>query len=54
MLARYVELRSDSLDAVLEEAGILRHFVDHLEQATAVPDQIAPPQPSDNRPYAIS
>ena len=52
MLARYVDLRSDALDAVLEEAGVLRYFVDHLDQATAVPDVTNPPQPSDNRPYA--
>ncbi len=52
LLARYVELRSDALDAVLEEAGVLRYFVDHLDQATAVPDATDPPQPSDNRPYA--
>lgn len=54
MLARYVELRSDSLDAVLEEAGVLRYFVDHLDQATAVPDAAQLPQPNVNRPYAIS
>lgn len=54
LLARYVELRSDALDAVLEEAGVLRHFVDHLDQATVVPDVTSPPQPTDNRPYAIS
>jgi glutathione S-transferase len=54
MLARYVELRSDALDAVLEEAGVLRYFVDHLDQASAVPDAAALPQPSDNRPYAIN
>ncbi|MGB7880089.1 MAG: glutathione S-transferase C-terminal domain-containing protein, partial [Ilumatobacteraceae bacterium] len=52
LLARYVELRSDALDAVLEEAGVLRYFVDHLDQATAVPVSTDPPQPSDNRPYA--
>lgn len=54
LLARYVELRSDALDAVLEEAGVLRHFVDHLDQATFVPDATVLPQPSDNRPYAIN
>jgi glutathione S-transferase len=52
LLARYVELRSDALDAVLEEAGVLRYFADHLDQATAVPDAATLPQPSDNRPYA--
>ncbi len=54
LLARYVEFRSVALDAVLEEAGVLRHFVDHLDQATAVPSVSTPPQPSDNRPFAIS
>lgn len=54
LLARYVELRSDALDAVLEDAGVLRYFADHVDQATAVPDRSAPPQPSENRPYAIS
>ena len=54
LLARYVQLRSEALDAVLEEAGFLRHFVDHIDQATIVPDTTAPPQPADNRPYAIS
>jgi glutathione S-transferase len=52
LLARYVELRCDALDAVLEEAGVLRYFADHLDQATAVPDAATLPQPSDNRPYA--
>ena len=54
LLARYVELRCDELDAVLEDAGVLRYFADHVEEASAVPDPSAPPQPSDNRPYAIS
>lgn len=54
LLARYVELRSDALDAVLEEAGVLPHFADHVDQATTVPDVTAPPQPADNRPYAIN
>ena len=54
LLARYVEFRSEALDAVLEGAGVLRHFVDHLDRATTVPDTTAPPQPADNRPYAIS
>ena len=53
LLARYVDLRNDTLDAVLEEAGVLPHFVDHLDQATSVPDPTGVPQPSDNRPYAI-
>jgi hypothetical protein len=54
LLARYVELRSDELDGVLEEAGVLQCFVDHLDQATTVPDPAVLPRPGDNRPYAIS
>ena len=38
MLARYVEARSPELDAILERAGVLRYFADHVDQATAVPD----------------
>ena len=54
LLARYVELRSDELDGVLEQAGVLGYFADHVDQATAVPDTAALPRPGDNRPYAIS
>ena len=54
LLARYVELRSDELDGVLEEAGVLQCFVDHLDQATTVPDPAVLPRPGDNRPYAIN
>ncbi len=53
LLARYVEARSPALDAVLEEAGVLRWFADHVDRATAVPDVSARSQPSDNRPYAV-
>ena len=51
MLARYVEARSDAIDAVLDRAGILAHFADHVAQASEVPDRVAPPRPTDNRPY---
>lgn len=54
LLARYVEARSDALDAVLEEAGVLRYFADHVDQATAVPDVSSGSQPTDNRPYAVT
>lgn len=51
LLARYVEARSAELDAILEEAGILHHYADHVDQATAVPDPVPVPRPADNRPY---
>ncbi len=54
MLARYVAARSDELDGVLERAGILRWFADHVDQATTVPDTSGGAQPPDNRPYAVN
>jgi glutathione S-transferase len=54
MLARYVEARSPGLDAILERAGVLGYFADHVDQATAVPDVRGPAQPTDNRPYAVN
>lgn len=51
LLARYVQLRSDALDAVLERAGILRFFADHANEAGSVPRTDAPPRPRLNRPY---
>jgi glutathione S-transferase len=54
MLARYIEARSPELDAILESAGILRSFADHVDRATAVPDPTGAAQPSDNRPYAVN
>ena len=53
MLARYVEARSPELDAILERAGVLTYFADHVDQATAVPDVADRAQPGDNRPYAV-
>ena len=53
MLARYVEARSPELDAVLDAAGVLSYFADHVDQATVVPDPTAPARPADNRPYRI-
>lgn len=51
MLARYVEARSPAIDAVLERAGIVQHYADHVDQATSVPDPEPRPRPTDNRPY---
>ena len=51
LLARYRASRSDALDAVLERAGILRFFADHVAQASAVPAWDAPPRPKLNRPF---
>ncbi len=53
-LARYIAARSDDLDALLDRAGVLAHFADHVDQATTVPDPMPPAQPSDNRPYATT
>jgi glutathione S-transferase len=50
-LARYVEARSPELDAILEQAGILRWYADFTSQATSVPDASVVPRPMDNRPY---
>ncbi len=54
MLGRYVAARSPELDAVLERAGVLPYFADHVDQAGAVPDPSRPAQPLDNRPYAVN
>lgn len=51
LLARYVALRSDRLDAILEQAGILRYFADHVGRAGTVPDANDPPRPALNRPF---
>ena len=51
LLARYVALRSDRLDALLERAGLLRYFADFTHAAGSVPDANAPPRPALNRPY---
>jgi glutathione S-transferase len=51
MLARYVEARSPQLDAILEQAGIVRWYADYVDRATSVPDPRPTPRPSDNRPY---
>jgi glutathione S-transferase len=52
LLARYRDLRSARLDAVLDEAGILGFFADALAHAGTVPDHRDPPRPALNRPFA--
>lgn len=54
MLARYVAARCPELDAVLETAGVLSYFADHVDQAASVPDVTAAARPANNRPYAIN
>jgi glutathione S-transferase len=51
LLARYVAHRSERLDAVLADAGILRFFAEHVEHAGAIPDVRQPPRPALNRPF---
>ena len=51
MLARYVDARSASLDAILEQAGVVKFFADHVDQATAIPDVAIAARPAQNRPY---
>lgn len=51
LLARYDQLRNDHLDAILQRAGILGYYWDHLDQACPLPDPSAPPQPHQNWPY---
>lgn len=53
LLARYVALRCDPLDAVLERAGILGAYADHVGEASAVPTWDKPPRPALNRPFAV-
>jgi len=51
LLARYAACRSPALDAVLERAGILGAFREHLGQAGPLPDPAVPPRPALNRPF---
>jgi len=51
LLARYVALRSDRLDAALDRAGILGFLADHVAQAGTIPDVREPPRPALNRPF---
>jgi hypothetical protein len=52
LLARYVALRCDALDRVLERAGILRWYADHVGEAVDIPAWDKPPRPTLNRPFA--
>jgi hypothetical protein len=52
LLARYVELRSTALDAILERAGILSYFADYVDHAGSIPTYEQPPRPTLNRPFA--
>lgn len=51
LLARYVADRSRELDAVLDAAGILPFFADHVAFAGSIPDYTEPPRPALNRPF---
>jgi glutathione S-transferase len=51
LLARYVELRCEALDAVLERAGVLPYYADFTGQAGTIPDCGKPPNPGLNRPF---
>ena len=51
LLARYVALRCDRLDAVLARAGILPFFADCATLAGSIPNYHEPPRPRLNRPF---
>lgn len=51
LLARYVALRCDRVDAVLEQAGVLPYFADWVSAAGSIPDADPLPQPRLNRPF---
>ena len=51
LLARYVESRSDELDALLERAGILSYFADYVGHAGKLASYQNPPRPALNRPF---
>jgi glutathione S-transferase len=51
LLARYVALRSDPLDALLDRAGILHFYADFTADAGSIPDPSELPRPRLNRPY---
>jgi hypothetical protein len=48
---RYVESPTARLDDVLELAGILPFFADHVAFAGSIPDVREPPRPALNRPF---
>lgn len=51
LLARYMELRSEALDAILDQAGILGYFADYADRAGIIPDYQSPPRPAENDPF---
>jgi hypothetical protein len=51
LLARYLELRSEPLDAILDRAGILGYFADYADRAGIIPDCQSPPRPAENDPF---
>ena len=51
LLARYVAHRSARLDGILERAGIVQHFAEHVARAGSIPDAREPPRPALNRPF---
>jgi glutathione S-transferase len=51
LLARYVDGRSERLDAVLDRAAILSFFADYAAHAGSIPDFRDPPRPALNRPF---
>ena len=51
MLARYAAARTPEIDEILDAAGILGHYADHLDQAGTIGDPAPRPRPADNRPY---
>jgi glutathione S-transferase len=52
LLARYLDLRTDALDALLRRAGILQYYADFVTDAGDVPTHAEPPRPRLNRPFA--
>jgi glutathione S-transferase len=52
LLGRYLALRCDALDAVLERAGVLRWYADFAAGGADVPDPGPVPRPRLNRPFA--
>jgi len=51
LLARYLELRCEALDAVLDRAGILSCFADSADKGGTIPDYESPPRPAENDPF---
>ncbi len=51
LLGRYVALRSPAVDAILEQAGVLRFFAGQTHQGRPAPSPSEPPRPALNQPY---